>query len=187
MEQKVNKIINEIKRLSAQKEHILVAIDGKCGAGKTTLSAELQKRLQCTVFHMDDFFLRPEQRTEERLKTAGENIDHERFLEEVLLPLSENRPVIYRTYDCSSQTLSEPIEKLPCSVTITEGSYSCHPKLWDYYDLHVFMDVDSETQYARIILRSGLLVAEIYKKKWIPLEEDYFHTYMIKEKCEICI
>ena len=41
------------------KPRILVAIDGRCGSGKTTLAAALQEMLQCPVVHMDDFFLRP--------------------------------------------------------------------------------------------------------------------------------
>ena len=40
---------------------------------------------------MDDFFLRPEQRTEERLKEVGGNVDRERFLEEVARPLTNKK------------------------------------------------------------------------------------------------
>ena len=87
---------------------IIVAVDGRCGSGKTTLAARLEKDLRCAVYHMDDFFPRPEQRTEERLSQPGENVDHERFLEEVLLPLQSTRPVTYRPYLCARQQLGEP-------------------------------------------------------------------------------
>ncbi len=187
MKQKTYKIITEIKKLSDKKEYVFIAIDGRCGSGKTTLAAELEKKLDCNIVHMDDFFLRPEQRTEERLKTAGENVDHERFLEEVLLPLSENRSVIYKPYICSMQVLGAPIKLSPHKVTIIEGSYSCHPKLWDYYDLHIFMDIDNETQINRIVSRNGAEAAEVFKNKWIPMEEAYFEAYKIKERCEINI
>lgn len=83
--------INEISALSAESSHIIIAIDGRCGSGKTTLAAELASALDATVFHMDDFFLRAEQRTEERLKTPGEFVDHERFLEEILKPICDKR------------------------------------------------------------------------------------------------
>ena len=66
---------------------LLVAIDGRCGAGKTTLASFLQNKIEATVFHMDDFFLRPEQRTAERLNTPGGNVDRERLESEVLIPL----------------------------------------------------------------------------------------------------
>ena len=50
---------------------MVVAIDGNSGAGKSTLAALIADVYDCNLFHMDDFFLRPEQRTEERLKETG--------------------------------------------------------------------------------------------------------------------
>ena len=47
----------------------IVALDGRCAAGKTTLAARLQQRSGCNVVHMDDFFLRPAQRTKARLRS----------------------------------------------------------------------------------------------------------------------
>ena len=43
---------------------ILVAIDGKCASGKTTLGYYLKEYFNCNLFHMDDFFLQNYQRTE---------------------------------------------------------------------------------------------------------------------------
>ena len=37
----------------------IIAIDGRCAAGKTTLAARLAKELGGDVIHMDDFFLPP--------------------------------------------------------------------------------------------------------------------------------
>ena len=65
--------------LQTDKPRLLIAIDGCCATGKTTLARQLAERYECNLFHMDDFFLRPHQRTEERLAAPGENIDHERF------------------------------------------------------------------------------------------------------------
>ena len=46
-----------------QGKRTVLAIDGPCGSGKTTLAALLARLYDCPVFHADDFFLRPEQRT----------------------------------------------------------------------------------------------------------------------------
>ena len=134
-------LLRRIRALAAAQPRVLVAIDGRCAAGKTTLAASLQAQLECNVFHMDDFFLRPEQRTPERLHQPGGNVDFERFLTEVLRPLYDGDPVTYRPYDCHTQQLRAPVCAEARTVNLIEGSYSCHPALWDLYDLHVFLSV----------------------------------------------
>ena len=84
-------IRKKIDELLTQKDMVVVAIDGKCTSGKTTLASKLVQIYDCNVFHMDDFFLRPEQRTPERFAEVGGNVDYERFQEEVLLPLKSRK------------------------------------------------------------------------------------------------
>ena len=185
MQSGINRIMDLIGQLN--KDNIIVAIDGRCGGGKTTLASELSKDIDCNVIHMDDFFLRPEQRTAERLNTPGENVDHERFLNEVLIPLSENRAFTYRPFSCKNQSLGEEVEVESKPVTIVEGSYSCHPDLWGYYDLRIFVDIDPDEQMKRIINRNGQEGAQTFKDKWIPLEEKYFKAYSIKDKSDFIV
>lgn len=177
-------VMEAIHKLQNEKEPIMLAIDGRCAAGKTTLAAHLQECSGCAVLHMDDFFLRPEQRVPERWQTPGENVDHERFLEEVLLPLSRRESFFYRPYDCHTQNFKEPVKVYPASVNIVEGSYSCHPALWAYYDLHIFLSVDHSEQLRRIARRNRESV-EMFQSRWIPLEEQYFSAYQIEERCEL--
>ena len=61
------RLVQAIEEQLQQKGRLIVAIDGRCGSGKSTLAARLARELRCSVFHMDDFFPRPEQRTAERL------------------------------------------------------------------------------------------------------------------------
>ena len=184
---KVQLIRQEIQRLLEKKGRLIVAIDGRCGSGKSTLAAALQEQYGYPVVHMDDFFLRPEQRTAERLATPGENVDHERFLAEVLSPLAAGEPVTYRPFSCKTMTLSDPMA-LPCAaVTVVEGSYACHPTLRDYYDLRVFLDVDGKTQMDRILRRSGPEKAEEFRRRWIPLEELYFSSLDVAAHCDLIL
>lgn len=184
---KVQLIQQEIQRLLEKKGRLIVAIDGRCGSGKSTLAAALQEQYGYPVVHMDDFFLRPEQRTAERLATPGENVDHERFLAEVLSPLAAGEPVTYRPFSCKTMTLSDPMA-LPCAaVTVVEGSYACHPTLRDYYDLRVFLDVDGKTQMDRILRRSGPEKAEEFRRRWIPLEELYFNSLDVAAHCDLIL
>lgn len=162
----------------------LIAIDGRTASGKTTLTAMLQKELNCNVVHMDHFFLRKEQRTEERLKEAGGNVDYERFKEEVLIPLKEGKSFSYRPYDCHTLSFAKPIYINPKNITVVEGSYSCHPELREYYDIHIFLSISPEEQLRRIEKRNGKTALNAFQTKWIPMEEKYFTTFDIQNHCE---
>ena len=83
--------IARIETLLAERDCVFVAIDGPCTSGKTTFAAMLNRRFGGNVLHMDDFFLRPEQRTPERFAEPGGNVDRERFETEVLAPLAAGR------------------------------------------------------------------------------------------------
>lgn len=164
-----------IRGISSGRERTIVAIDGRCAAGKTTLAAELRRRLDCTVFHMDDFFLRPVQRTAARLSTPGGNVDYERFAEEVLLPLRQGGDVVYRPYRCAAGRLGDAVTVTPDRIVLVEGCYACHPALRDSYDLRVMLTVAPEEQLRRLRLRDPQK-AEMFRQKWIPLEELYFSS-----------
>ena len=169
------------------KGRILLAIEGGSAAGKSTLGQLLQSVYNCTVCHMDDFFLRPEQRTPERLAQVGGNIDIERFLEEVLIPLKNGTAVYYRRYDCSSSTILPAVPLTATPLTVIEGAYSMHPMAQGYYDLSVFLDVSPDTQRARIEKRNSPPMAERFFSEWIPMEQRYFsHTY-IRSRCDMTI
>lgn len=180
----VYQILDLVSPLLQQKQPVLIALDGRCAAGKTTLAAQLQQELGWSVVHMDDFFLRPEQRTPQRLEQPGGNVDYERFLEQVLLPLIQGEPVSYRPYDCHTQSFREPVDLAPAPAVVVEGSYCCHPVLRKYYDLRVFLSVDREEQARRIQARNGA-GAQMFFKKWIPLEERYFRHCQVPECCQL--
>lgn len=164
------------------KDYRIIGIDGRSGAGKTTLSALLAKDISAVVFHMDDYFLRQEQISDERLASPGENVDHERFYEEIVLPLSQGEKMVFhRRYDCHAQSLSPLMKTDINGPVIIEGSYAFHPSLLPFYDFKIFVDIDKERQKERIVNREGARKAEMFFKKWVPLEEKYFDHYHIKE------
>lgn len=170
-----------------KKGSTVVAIDGGSASGKTTLGQILANIYDCNVFHMDDYFLRPEQRTPERYAEVGGNVDRERLLEEILLPLRENKSIEYRRFDCSNFTLSSPVKVATKELTIIEGAYSMHPALSDYYDLSVFLDVSPELQRKRIQKRNTPQMAKQFFERWIPLEETYFCKTKVKQRCDMVI
>lgn len=169
------------------REKYVVAIDGRCASGKSTLAEKLADVTGAGVVHMDDFFLPQELRTEERLNEPGGNVHYERFREEVLPALKRGGSFSYRCFDCGRMELGEERKVCESRILIVEGAYSCHPKLGDYMALRVFSDVDNGEQLRRIEARDGLEMLENFVTRWIPMEESYFTAYRIKEQADIVI
>lgn len=166
---------------------LTLAIEGGSASGKSTLGAMLKDIYGCTLFHMDDFFLRPEQRTPERFAEPGGNVDRERFLDQVLLPLSENKDVVYQKYDCGTCSLLPPEKISPTPLTVIEGAYSMHPDLADHYGFSVFLDISPELQRKRISKRNSPPLAKRFFEEWIPLEVKYFDALRVKERCDMIL
>ena len=177
-------LLKEIRERSAGRAPFLAAVDGRCASGKTTLVSRLQSVTGCSVVHMDHFFLRPEQRSEQRLRQPGGNVDRER-IGRILPALKRGEEVSYRPYDCHLQCLTEPVRISPGKLILVEGSYSCHPQLCDFYDLRIFLSADPEEQLRRIEKRNGPEEKERFRTMWIPLEERYFSAFRIAERCDL--
>lgn len=179
------RILDKIQRWTDEqrKQPYLIALDGMCASGKTTLAMHVQE--QCPdveVIHMDDFFLRPEIRTPERLKEPGGNVDYERFRKEVSDPLIATGSCRYRVYSCKcqgfvcSKTVRHP------RIVIIEGAYSAHPYFGEIYDAVFFLSISPEEQKERIRKRNGERMLTRFLNEWIPMENRYFETFRIKEK-----
>lgn len=162
---------------------VLIAIDGNCAAGKTTLAERLQSDLGGNVFHMDDYYLQSFQRTKERLSETGGNVDYERFKKEVIEPLKKGEAV--GVYACiHPDFVLEYRETLEFKrLNIIEGSYSCHPYFNSPYKLQIFVEADYELQIERIRKRNGEVMLQRFINEWIPKENEYFRKMKIKEKC----
>jgi uridine kinase len=140
----LNLLIEIDKRM--ENKEVVLCIEGGSASGKSTLGDMLSSIYDSTLLHMDDFFLQPHQRSQERLNEIGGNIDYERFLNEVLIPLKEGEEINYRRFDCSKMMICEGISIKPKRLTIIKGAYSMHPLFEEYYDLKVFLDISSKLQ-----------------------------------------
>ncbi|MBO7293278.1 MAG: phosphoribulokinase [Clostridia bacterium] len=178
-------LLAEIDRRLAEGPLVLV-IEGGAASGKTTLGAFLGRHYGATLLHTDDFFLRPEQRTEGRLSEVGGNLDRERFLAEVLTPLARGEEIAYRRYDCAEGRLLAPTPVRPGRLTVVEGSYAMHEAFGCYYGLAVFLDVTPERQRERILARDPDK-AERFFSAWIPMERAYHAAMRVRERCDLVI
>lgn len=179
-------VIDRVLRESEEAgEHgqVNVAIDGVCGGGKSTLGKWLAERYECNLFHMDDFFLQSGQRTPQRYAQAGGNVDYERFYEEIVRHLADEEGIVYRRFDCRTMELGEFRSVPRRRLNIIEGAYSCHPYFGDIYQVRFFVDLSAIEQRERILARNGDKMYRRFEREWIPMENLYFDTYGIREKC----
>lgn len=177
----ISKIALEMK--TTDKRPYVVGIDGMSASGKTTLGQLLHENYpDSNLFHMDDYFLQPHQRTPDRLSETGGNVDYERFKEEIILHLENKNGLSYQKYNCTTQSLSSPIKVDWQPLVIIEGAYSQHPYFGDVYELRVFCEIDKEEQLARILKRNGSDMLQRFVNEWIPKENQYFEEFDIKNK-----
>lgn len=185
--ERLRPVFSYLDRQGREEKPIVISIDGRCASGKTTMAQVLSEELGAGIIHMDDFFLPVELRTLERLSIPGGNVHYERFREEVLPKLSGRRDFSYRRFDCGNMELGEERHVKGGGLYIVEGAYSSQPVLGNYMSLKIFSDVGSELQLQRILERGGEEVLQVFKERWIPLEEAYFAAYKLRETADIVI
>ena len=166
---------------------LVLALDGRCGSGKTTLTNALVRQFPASaVLRTDDFYLPPVQRAHGWEQTPCANMDLARLRDEALRPAYAGQPVQYRAYSCREGAY-QPAQELPAQpLVILEGSYSHHPLLTGYETLRVFVTCSKEEQTRRLQEREGERYAN-FAARWIPLEEGYFAKYQIAENADFVV
>lgn len=138
-----------LEKLARDGKERLIAVDGRCGSGKTGFAALTDVLARAAdVVHMDDFYLPPERRAENWMEVPAGNMDLERFREEVL-------------------------DRRADRLLIVEGTYSQHPSLARYYDYKIFLTCGREEQTRRLRAREGDYYPT-FDRVWRTLEERYF-------------
>lgn len=190
----LDNILGRMEEAQKNNRRLLLVIDGKCGSGKTTLSERLGERYGCNVFHIDDFYLPIVMQTPEIMKEPGGNINYDRFVAEIMAPLTSDSAVVYRPFLCMEQEYAPGVSLKKTGVNVIEGTYCCHPRLRKIYAkltgwevITLFMDIDDRNQRDRVRGRVGELRFKLFEDKWIPREREYFSAYSVREYCDYSI
>ena len=166
---------------------LVLALDGRCGSGKTTLANTLARQFPASItLHTDDFYLPPAQRIRGWEKTPCANMDLDRLRDEALRPAYEGQLVQYRAYSCREGAYLPARELAAQPLVILEGSYSHHPLLTGCETLRVFLTCAKEEQTRRLQAREGARYPA-FAQRWIPLEEGYFAKYSIEESADLIL
>ncbi|MFJ9843557.1 uridine kinase [Kitasatospora sp. NPDC101155] len=176
---------------------VLVTLDGRAGAGKSTLAAAVAAYLggpgHAVVVHGDDFF--HPMPCHERLSMEPEEGYHwlfewQRLRDQVLVPLSDGRPARYEQFDRDANALRAggPRSVPPADVVIVEGVLTARPELAGFYDLTVFVDTPSELCLRRVHARPDLRPQrEAWLTHWRAVEEYYLTATDMPARADLTV
>ena len=169
-------LLSAVLKAQREQERVMVAIDGPCASGKSTL-APLWPKSWAALCSTWTTFLPPAQKTPQRLAEPGGNVDAERFFAEVLLPFSRGEAVHYRPYRCHEGRLADAIQVPPTKLAAVEGVYAMPPRpAAPITRSPASLEAPGPVRRERLLERGGAECLRRFEELWIPLEDRYFQA-----------
>lgn len=153
-----------------------IGVDGRAGAGKTTLADRIAAAVGGTVVHVDDF--------------AGPHVpewDWPRLQEQVVDPLLAARPGRYQRWEWNRD---EPAEwhDVPTGVPVIIEGVSCtRSELSVPWTLQIWVDAPRETRLRRAIDRDGAAMLPHWLDVWMPSEEAYIARDRPEQRVDLIV
>lgn len=182
---------------------LFVGLDGRSGAGKSTVAAELTRLLAAgaggpvTVIEGDQFYGGGSAATWDG-RTAAEKVDgvidwrRQRLVLEALRTsgLAEWRPFDWDSDDWDADEIPLSRQSILISVApivVLEGAYSCRPELHDLLDLRALLEIPRDIRRARLLDREGEEYRADWEGRWSAAEDHYFGTVMPPDRFDIVL
>ena len=176
--------------LAAGAEPVFVGLDGRSGAGKSTVAAAVADGLDVavTVVAGDDFYGGGSAATWDARGPAGNAaavIDWHRQAA-VLTALRERGAAAWQPFDWESPAwdgdevplAADVVRAVVAPVVLLEGVYSCRPQLAELLDLRVLLAVPRTLRRARLLQREGEAHDTAWDARWAAAEAHYFRHEM---------
>lgn len=169
-------MMQELKEIIEIRDHLLIAIDGLGGSGKSTVSEcikELNPRIE--IIRMDDFYLPSKMRPKVDLKEMpdGGNFDISRLFDQVIVPYINDEAIIYQKYDWIKDRLCQSVEIDRGKLLVIEGVYSLHESIRSYFDIKIWIECNRDLRLHRGLARDGKSAYYNWVGEWMPLEDKY--------------
>lgn len=178
---------------------IVVGIDGRSGAGKTTLAAAITALASTpvTVIEGDLFYAGGRDETWDR-RSAMEKVDWVidwRRQRPVLEALRAGEPVRWHRFDWDAEDWDDPVAPFdgepmcsePAPIVVLEGAYSCRPELHDLLDLRVLLAAADGVRRRQLLERDGATYRADWEARWVEAEEHYFGSVMPPSRFDLVI
>ncbi|WP_045730682.1 chorismate-binding protein [Pseudarthrobacter chlorophenolicus] len=135
---------------------VIIAIDGRSGAGKTTLAVELAARLRArhkvSLFHLEDIYP----------GWNGLAAGIERYVSTVLGPLSRGEAATWTSWDWERHYDGDSRVTLPAEIVIVEGVGAAAAAARPFLGVVIWADSPEEVRRTRALQRDG----ETYEPFW---------------------
>jgi len=151
------RVLELVAAASPQRGFTLVGIDGRGGAGKSTLAALIPS---ATVISTDEFW-------------DGEGFDVGRLREDVFEPLLAGRDAHFASWDWEALRLGDKRTVTPTGVVVIEGVCALHRTFRNDYDVRVWVEAPYEVRLARGVARDGKAARGTWVERWMPMEDRY--------------
>jgi uridine kinase len=182
--------VSEIDRvigLIAAIEHrpVIVGIDGRSGAGKSTFARALAaaSQIPIEIVEGDDFYLGTEL-----------GFDWARLERQVLCPARSGQATIsYQRYSWDEQRLGDWTSVTGAQCLIVEGVYMFRPELRERFDLKIWIEAEEEVRRERISARHATYPPKIRDRqnasveRWLNDEDEYIRDYRPQAVADLTI
>ncbi|MEV8083137.1 aminodeoxychorismate synthase component I [Pseudarthrobacter oxydans] len=145
---------------------VIIAIDGRSGAGKTTLAVELAARLRAhhkvSLFHLEDIYP----------GWNGLAAGIERYVSTVLAPLSRGEAASWVCWDWENHDDGEPRVTLPAEIVIVEGVGAAAAAARPLLSAVIWAEAPDDVRRTRALDRDGETY-EPFWDQWAAQEEEW--------------
>lgn len=154
----------------------VVAIDGRAGAGKSTLAASLAAELAVPVVELDALY------------GGWDGLEHGIALlaEEVLAPLAASGRAAVPRYDWHAGAWREPEPLASPALLLVEGVGAGSLRAAPYVSLLVWLELDADERLRRALARDGRTLSEHWPM-WAAQEERYLERERTPERADLVV
>jgi uridine kinase len=154
----------------------VLAIDGRSGAGKTRLAAELSAELGAAVVSIEDLY------------GGWDGLERGigMLVSEVLEPLAAGRTVRVPRYDWVARAWGEPTVLEPAGVLIVEGAGAGARRAAAFASLLVWLEAPTAVRKQRALDRDGETFAP-YWDMWAAQEEAMLARERTRERADLVL
>lgn len=157
---------------------VIIAIDGRSGAGKTTLAVELAAHLRAhhrvSLFHLEDIYP----------GWNGLAAGIERYVATVLQPLVRGEAATWTSWDWAKHYDGEPRVTLPAEIVIVEGVGAAAAAARPFLSAVIWAESPADLRRARAIDRDGATY-EPFWEQWAAQEDAWLETDDVPQQASI--